>query len=216
MSLTRLNAADLALHSPAAGQCADGLAVGHDEAARDNLRLAMLQLGEIEFIAGDHPHISFAPALCQALTETARALAAVHAYSTADSYLDKALHWAQVMSSTDTQAELLCAMAEVSANRADLAEAQEDRDTRRLARDHAREQSFAAARMARQTTDPQWEIRVLLRASDVLDRLGDHDDAVHIQQRAMELMGLQDSDAAAGTAAAPFDPLRLSAPSTLM
>ena len=42
------------------------------------------------------------------------------------------------------------------------------------------------------------------------------DDAVHIQQRAMELMGLQDTQADEGTAAAPFDPLRLSAPSTLM
>lgn len=216
MSLPPLNSSVVAPHSATASQCADGLAVGHDESARDNLRLAMLQLGEIEFIAGDKPHISFAPAMCQALTETARALAAVHAYSTADSYLDKALHWARVMGSADTQAELLCAMAEVAANRADLAEAQEDRDTCRRAREHAREQSFAAARMARQTTDPQWEIRVLLRASDVLDRLGDHDDAVHIQQRAMELMGLQDTEATEGAQSTPFDPLRLSAPTTLM
>ena len=36
--------------------------------------------------------------------------------------------------------------------------------------------------------DPQWEIKVLLRVSDVLDRCGDHDDAVELQSRAMRLM----------------------------
>ena len=37
-------------------------------------------------------------------------------------------------------------------------------------------------------SDPQWEIKVLLRISDVLDRCGDHDDAVELQSRAMRLM----------------------------
>ena len=44
-------------------------------------------------------------------------------------------------------------------------------------------------------SDPQWEIRVLMRASDVLDRCGDHDDAVLLQQRAMVLMGLHNAAA---------------------
>jgi len=36
--------------------------------------------------------------------------------------------------------------------------------------------------------DPHWEIKVLLRASDALDRCGDHDDAITMQTRAMALM----------------------------
>ena len=42
--------------------------------------------------------------------------------------------------------------------------------------------------MAARAADPHWEIKVLLRASDVLGRCGDHDDAVTLQTRAMELM----------------------------
>jgi hypothetical protein len=36
--------------------------------------------------------------------------------------------------------------------------------------------------------DPDWEIKVLLRVSDVLDRCGDRDDAVQLQTRALRLM----------------------------
>ena len=46
----------------------------------------------------------------------------------------------------------------------------------------------ASATGARSVADPQWEITVLLRVSDVLDRCGDHDDAVALQSRAMRLM----------------------------
>ena len=58
----------------------------------------------------------------------------------------------------------------------------------RNARDLARDMAFEAARVATHASDAHWEIKVLLRASDVLDRCGDHDDAITLQTRAMELM----------------------------
>ena len=58
----------------------------------------------------------------------------------------------------------------------------------RAARELARDMAFEAARVAAHAADPHWEIKVLLRASDALDRCGDHDDAITLQTRAMSLM----------------------------
>ena len=55
-------------------------------------------------------------------------------------------------------------------------------------RDSARDHGFEAARLALRSADPQWEITVLLRVSDLFDSLGDHDDAIALQCRAVELM----------------------------
>jgi hypothetical protein len=109
--------------------------------------------------------------------------------------LTKALRLAWVMGATDSRADLSCALAEVATNVAELAEARgEPNHAVRAARDRARDHAFEAAGLAAHTTDPQWEIKLLLRASDVLDRCGDHDDAVHLQHRALVLMGLQNRD----------------------
>ena len=48
--------------------------------------------------------------------------------------------------------------------------------------------AFEAICLAGQATDPCWEIKVLLRVSEVLDRCGDHDDAISLQTRALALM----------------------------
>lgn len=61
-------------------------------------------------------------ALCKAPTDMARALSALNVYS-AESHLAQALHWAEVMGSTDTRADLHCALAEVATNVAELAQA---------------------------------------------------------------------------------------------
>ena len=183
-------------HHPV-GLSADGVALG-DGAARDALRQAMRLLGDAELVQGSHR----APALCQALTEAARALAGLHAYGPAESHLAQALRWALQMGGQDLAADLHCAWAEVATNAADLAEAQGEHARSRAARDRARDQAFEAARLAGLATDPNWEIRVLLRASDVLDRCGDHDDSVLLQQRALVLMGMGQADLPAD------DPLR--------
>ena len=121
----------------------------------------------------------------------ARALSALHAFASAESFLTRALHWAGVMGSTDTRADLHCALAEVATNAAELAQAcGEPPAAVRIARSRSRQHAFKVARLASHTADPQWELKLLLRASDVFDRGGDHNTAVQLQQRALVLMGL--------------------------
>ena len=169
----------------AAGLSADGSAL-HDGAAREALRQAMHQLSAAETTAGS----ARAPAMCQALTETAQALAALQAYSPAESHLAQALRWAGQMGGVDLRADLFCALAEVATSAGDLAEAEGEIARSRAARDRARDHAFESARLAGLVTDPTWELRVLLRASDVLDRCGDRDDALRLQQRVLVLMGM--------------------------
>lgn len=207
-------------NAPASAPCAEGLRPDGtalaDGPARDALRQAMRQLGEAQTRKGPE----MPAALCHALTEAARALAGLHAYSPAESYLAQALRWACVMGSPDLRADLQCALAEVATNAADLAKLRGERGAEgRRARDRARDHAFEAARLAGQATDPHWEVKLLLRTSDVLDRCGDHDDAVLMQQRALELMGLNNADLPAdgrGQPATAVDALHLTAPTALM
>ena len=195
--------------------CADGDALAGDP-LRDALRRALQQLTLAETVTG-----SCQPAgLCQTLTEVARALSNLHAYSTAQSYLARALRWAVVMGSTDTCGDLHCALAEVASNAAELAEQRNEVAAAVYHwQDRARDHAFEAASLAGRATDPHWELKLLLRASDVLDRCGDHDDAVQLQQRALLLMGLHNPDlpvdAVSPDAAAPTL-WRSTAPSHLM
>ena len=199
----------------AEGLRADGAALA-DGPAREALRLAMHQLSDAE--ARKDPGMP--AALCHALTEAARALAGLHAYSPADSYLAQALRWAGLLGGPDLRADLQCALAEVATNAADLAQLRGERGPAgQRARDRARDHAFEAARLAGQATDPHWEVKLLLRASDVLDRCGDHDDAVQLQQRALVLMGLHNPDLPDDDAARPAsgtDGLHLTAPAALM
>lgn len=211
-----MNAPEQSPRSPhnAVGLSADGFALA-DGAARDALRQAMHTLNSAELVEGSHR----APAMCQALTEAAGALAALHAYGPAESHLAQALDWALQMGGHDLSADLHCAWAEVATNAADLAQAQGERARCRAARDRAHAHAAEAARLAGQATDPQWEIRLLLRASDVLDRCGDHDDAVLLQHRALLLLGMGQAtlptEDAMGVSQAPEDPPQ-TAPGVLM
>jgi hypothetical protein len=198
----------------ATGPSADGAALA-DGPAREALRQAMQRLSQAECLGGN----AQAAAMCQALAEAAKALAKLHAYGPAESYLAQALRWAAVMGGHDLPADLWCALAEVATDAAALAQAEGQRARSRAARERARDHAFEAARLAALTTDPNWEIRVLLRASDVLDRCGDHDDAVQLQQRALVLMGMGHAAAAAGDAAGDLpttDALSATAPGALM
>ena len=139
--------------------------------------------------------------------------------SLCESHLAQALRWAMQMGGHDLRADLHCAWAEVATNDADLSAAQGEQARSRAARDRARDQAFEATRQAGLATDPNWEIRVLLRASDVLDRCGDHDDAVLMQQRALVLMGMGHTDPGAAEAPATgtwADAMAQPAPGTLM
>lgn len=197
-----------------AGLSADGPALA-DGVQREALRQALRLLGDAEAITGSLR----APAMCDALTELARSLAVLHAYSAAESQLAQALGWASMMGGHDLCADLHCAWAEVATNAADTSQAQGEPAAGRAARGRARSHALAAAHLAGLSSDPNWEIRLLLRTSDVLDHCGDHDDAVQLQQRALVLMGLglparEIDDAFAAATAAEMGPM--TAPGALM
>lgn len=130
--------------------------------------------------------------MCQALAQVARSLKALGAFDSAETYLSQALRWASMLPGSDARVDLMCELAEVSCAAADAQQAarEDDRHAGRAARERARDQAFQAAALAGQTSDAQWEVKVLLRISDVLDRCGDHEDAATLQNRAISLMGL--------------------------
>lgn len=163
----------------------------------DALHQALAQ----QAVADAHGH----PLLrCEALTESARCLAAGHAYAASEACLVLALAAArQLPASQDQQADLLCALAEVCCNAAELADARHGQavtgttlcaastlaDSHAGRAQHAQACAWAeqAAQAARQVSDPQWQAQVLLRAADVLERSGDLDGAVDLQRQALAI-----------------------------
>lgn len=140
-----------------------------------------------------------------ALAQMARCYRALNAFGPAEASLLQALGWARTLGAIDQAVEIMCLLAET---RCSLAELHCANDPRRhhAALERTRDSVFEAAAAAAHVADPQWEIKVLLRISDVLDRCGDHDDAVELQSRAMRLMyGPHAADANAS--AAPDSPL---------
>ena len=122
-----------------------------------------------------------------ALAQMARCYRGLQAHGPAERYLEQALRWARTLGAIDQSVEILCLLAETSCS---LAEMQMRDDPRRghAALERTRDHAFEASGLAGSVSDPAWEIKVLLRISDVLDRCGDHDDAVELQSRAMRLM----------------------------
>ncbi len=126
--------------------------------------------------------------MSEALAGIARCYRALSAYPTAMDFMHQSLRWSYALGGVDLRVELLCELAELSCEAAEAADGEDGERQRRLARDCARDMAFEAARVAAHAADPHWEIKVLLRASDTLDRCGDHDDAITMQTRAMTLM----------------------------
>ena len=114
----------------------------------------------------------------------------------------------------DARVDLLCELAEVTVSQAELM-ADADSATRYTTLERSRDHAFEAARLAGQTADAQWEVKVLLRISDVLNRCGDHDDAAQMQERALTLMGLSPADLSE-CGELPADGMRAAAPNQLM
>lgn len=154
----------------------------HDEgAARRCLREAVNELDAAE--AASEP-----ARLSQALAQVSRCHRAVGALAEADWYARRGLAVARGLGAVDASVDALCELTELALDRAERLDAQgEQRGAHRL-RDAARDQAFEATGLAQRATDPQWEITVLLRVSDLFDRLGDHEDAIALQCRAISLM----------------------------
>ena len=126
-----------------------------------------------------------------ALALVARSLRALGAFPAAEGYLLQARRWAALLPGRDTVIDLECELAEVACACAEAAlAAGEPRASQRSARERARGHAFEAATLAAQASDGQWEVKVLLRVSEVLDRCGNHDAAATLQNRAISLMGL--------------------------
>ena len=126
--------------------------------------------------------------LCEALAELGRCERRSGQAANAAQRFDDALAWARVLGSADLLAELLCERGELAADGAIDPEAPRDDpdpDDWLLARACAAE----AASLAAHTSDPGWEVQVLLRASDLFNRLGISGEAVALQTRAMERLG---------------------------
>lgn len=122
-----------------------------------------------------------------ALTQVARCLRALQAPGPAESYLERALAWARLLGAADAAVDILCLLAETSCAIAERS-AIDGTTQRHAALERTRDRAFEAVALAGHVADAQWEVAVLLRISDVLDRCGDHDDAVQLQSRAMGLM----------------------------
>ena len=152
----------------------------YDEPAREVLRLACKVLDAAE-AAGSTMAIS------QALAGVAHAYRALRAFAFAESCLEEALRLAHAAPSTDWITELLCRLCETAVQ---LAAAQEEAaaGSGHAARERARDHAFDASQLAARVADCAWEVQVLLRVSDALNRLGDHDDATGLQTRALRLI----------------------------
>ena len=165
------------------------------EIARQALRDAAQSLDAAES-AGEPARLS------QALAEVGRCHRRLGALAEAAWCAERGLHIARSLSAVDASVDALCQLAELAQLRAEQLNGEGDsRDARRL-RDAARDHGFEAARLALRSADPQWEITVLLRVSDLFDSLGDHDDAIALQCRAMELMTAEACAAEPSTARA--------------
>ncbi len=149
-----------------------------DEPARQTLRLACATLDAAEM--NGRPIV-----LSQALAGVAHSYRALRAFDSAESYLDKALAWARVAQATDLCVDLLSDLCDIGTC---LADTLPDRAEAHAARERVRDHAFEAGSLAARVADGSWEVKVLLRISDVLNRLGDHADATQLQTRALRLM----------------------------
>ncbi len=127
--------------------------------------------------------------LAQALTHVAHCYHRVGMSAHRRWYLQQALRFSAMLSAVDTSVDTLCELAEASVDCTDAYDDEEDGPRQaHKARDQARDHVYEAARLASRSSDPQWEVTVLMRVSELLDRMGDHDDAVSLQRRAVGLI----------------------------
>lgn len=126
--------------------------------------------------------------LSQALLELSRCQRRLAALADAVWYARRSLQVARDLGALDDTVGALCELAELSLARAERLDEQTESHAMGRLCDGARSYALEAARRALQAHDPRWELAVLLRLSDVFDRLGDHDDAIALQCRAVTLM----------------------------
>ncbi|HEY6086247.1 MAG TPA: hypothetical protein VIV84_00775, partial [Burkholderiaceae bacterium] len=130
-------------------------------------------------------------ALSQALAQMSRCHRRLGTLAEAVRYAEHGLQIARSLSAVDASVDALCELGELAFEQAAGLDGEGDAHGAHCLQDAARDHGFEAARMALHSADPQWEITVLLRLSDLFDKLGDHDDAIALQCRAAGLMTRQ-------------------------
>jgi hypothetical protein len=148
--------------------------------ARAALSTALAQLDVAEASAKPHP-------MSQALAQVARCYRRMGEHDVAAQCLRRACRWAGLLGAADSRLDLLCELAETMLEASLAYDDDEPQHARRL-RDQTRDHCFEVSRLCGHCADAQWEVTVLLRVSDVLDRCGDHDDAIALQCRALQLI----------------------------
>lgn len=166
---------------------ASSQAHGFESPARKALALALANLDGAE-------HRGEPATLAQSLTHVAHCYHVLGMSAHRRWYLQQALRFSNLLSAVDTSVDVLCELAEAALDCKDDFDADEE-DGRRehSARDQARDCLYEATRLVSRSSDPQWEVTVLMRASELLDRMGDHADAIAIQQRALALISARAS-----------------------
>ena len=171
------------------------------EAARDRLRRACASLDLAELTGSPF-------AMSQALVEVARSHRELNDEAAAELHFAAAVRWARLLGSVDQLAELLCEHADAAVRVALASELQVmlsntvpagdtgpdeafagSTPAGHAARERARDRAFEASQLVSRVSDPSCEARLLLRVSEVLERCGDHADALQMQQRALNRLG---------------------------
>ena len=111
-------------------------------------------------------------------------------FAQAQGLIERALRIALVQPAMDAACLLWCEQAEVLAAWAERVPAGPQRA---WLREQARESCLAAVALAGRCADPDWEVKLLLRASDALDRAGEHADAIGVQCHAMRRAARDDT-----------------------
>lgn len=172
---------------------ASAVAQEFESPARKALALALSNLDSAE-------HRGETALLAQSLTHVAHCYHVLGMSAHRRWYLQQALRFSNLLSAVDTSVDVLCELAEAALDCRDDFDAEEE-DGRRehSARDQARDCLYEATRLVSRSADPQWEVTVLMRASELLDRMGDHADAIAIQQRALGLISARAAQSGVGS-----------------
>jgi tetratricopeptide (TPR) repeat protein len=132
-------------------------------------------------------------ALTEAHAQMGRCYRGLGSLDAAAASFAQALRWSHVTGSADMATDLLCDLAEVAADQADVAEEHDEPGAHRAARERARDHAFAAAQCAASATDADWEAHALMRVCSVLERCGDRSDALSLQKRARRIIARDDA-----------------------
>lgn len=108
----------------------------------------------------------------------------------AQALIERALQIALLQPAMDAACALWCEQAELLTEWIDHIEpgSPSAAEQRAWLREQARACCLDALALAHRASDPHWEVQLLLRASDALDQLGEHADAIAVQCLAMRRM----------------------------